>query len=28
VDKVKSREPRTWHSKADSVAEAEWLLKI
>jgi len=28
VDKVKGREPRTWHSKADSVAEAEWLLKI
>ena len=28
VDKVKSREPRTWHSKADSVAEAEWLVKI
>jgi len=28
VDKVKGREPRTWYSKADSVAEAEWLHKI
>ncbi|KIM36878.1 hypothetical protein M413DRAFT_31275 [Hebeloma cylindrosporum] len=28
VDKVKGREARTWHSKVDSVVEAEWLQKI